>query len=108
MSDEDLEKIIKEVVEKNKGAPFGALMGQAMKATQGKVDGKRISEILKNLTQFSHKILKFSSLVLCMKDKIFSEIPKNIQELLKKQGIETPRQTQNRERRNEKFDKTGN
>jgi glutamyl-tRNA(Gln) amidotransferase subunit E len=50
MSDEDLEKTVKEVVEKNKGAPFGALMGQAMKATQGKVDGKRISEILKNLT----------------------------------------------------------
>ena len=35
------------IVSKNKGAPFGALMGQCMKALAGKVSGKVISEALR-------------------------------------------------------------
>ncbi|MFW5704905.1 MAG: Glu-tRNA(Gln) amidotransferase subunit GatE [Nanoarchaeota archaeon] len=45
----EIETKLKEIVEKNKGAPFGALMGHAMKAFGGKVDGKAISQILKKL-----------------------------------------------------------
>jgi len=44
-----VEEKIKEILEKNKGAPFGALMGQAMGAFGGSVDGKIISSILKRL-----------------------------------------------------------
>ena len=44
---EEVENKIKEIVEKNSGAPFGALMGQCMKAFSGAVDGKIISQILK-------------------------------------------------------------
>lgn len=44
-----VEAKLKEIVEANKGAPFGALMGKAMGAFNGKVDGKLISKILKNL-----------------------------------------------------------
>jgi glutamyl-tRNA(Gln) amidotransferase subunit E len=49
--DENLvEDKIKEIIEQNKGAPFGALMGKAMGAFNGKVDGKLISSLLKKLT----------------------------------------------------------
>jgi len=50
VDDKDIEKEIKAIVDKNKGAPFGALMGQVMAKFRGKVDGKKISEILKKLT----------------------------------------------------------
>ncbi len=43
----EIEQKIKQIVEKNKGAPFGALMGLCMKEFNGSVDGKIISEILK-------------------------------------------------------------
>ena len=50
VSDSEIEEKIKEIVEKNKGAPFGALMGHAMKAFNGQVDGKKISEILRKFS----------------------------------------------------------
>ena len=43
-------KILKNIVDKNKTAPFGALMGEAMKQLRGKADGQLISKILKELT----------------------------------------------------------
>ena len=49
ISDKELEKELKKIVEKNKGLPFGALMGIAMKKFRGKAEGKKISEILKKL-----------------------------------------------------------
>lgn len=49
IDDGEIEKRVREIVLKNKGAPFGALMGQAMKEFGGKVDGKKISEILKRI-----------------------------------------------------------
>ncbi len=47
IDDLKIENTIKEIVQRNKGAPFGALMGIAMKEFSGKVDGKKISDILK-------------------------------------------------------------
>jgi len=47
MSDNEIKKILKEIIEKNKGAPFNALMGQAMARLRGKADGKKIVELLK-------------------------------------------------------------
>lgn len=47
VDDEVLENKIKEIVQNNKGAPFGALMGISMKEFGGKVEGKKISQILK-------------------------------------------------------------
>jgi glutamyl-tRNA(Gln) amidotransferase subunit E len=43
----DLEKDIKEIIAKNKGATFAAIMGEVMKKYRGKADGKLISEILR-------------------------------------------------------------
>lgn len=48
-SDEDIEKELRTIVEKNKGAPIGALMGVAMQKLKGKADGKKINEILRKL-----------------------------------------------------------
>lgn len=47
ISDEDLEKNIKEIVAKNKDASPGALMGIVMSAYRSKVDGKKVQELLK-------------------------------------------------------------
>ena len=47
MSDEEIKKILKEIIAKNEGAPFNALMGQAMAKLRGKADGKKIVELLK-------------------------------------------------------------
>ncbi len=49
MSDDKIKKILKEIIAKNKGAPFNALMGQAMAKLRGKTDGKKIVELLKKL-----------------------------------------------------------
>ncbi len=46
---EEIHRVIKEIVEKNKTAPLGALMGLCMKALAGKASGKFISEELKKL-----------------------------------------------------------
>ncbi|MBI1972741.1 Glu-tRNA(Gln) amidotransferase subunit GatE [Candidatus Woesearchaeota archaeon] len=51
VSDEELEKNIKEIVAKNKGASMGALMGIVMHAYKNKVDGKKVSELLKKYLQ---------------------------------------------------------
>ena len=51
LSDEELKQIVQEVIKENEGAPFGALMGKAMQKVGGKADGKRISSMLKSLTQ---------------------------------------------------------
>jgi glutamyl-tRNA(Gln) amidotransferase subunit E len=51
MPDSDIEKVIKEIVGKNKGAPFNALMGMAMGKLKGKADGKKVMEILKKLAK---------------------------------------------------------
>jgi|FLOH01.1.fsa_nt_gi Glu-tRNA(Gln) amidotransferase subunit E-like FAD-binding protein len=47
VSSNDLEKEIKAIVDKNKGASIGALMGIVMAKFQGKVDGKIAMELLK-------------------------------------------------------------
>ena len=49
LGSEKVHEVIKDVVAKNKNAPFGALMGMCMKALAGKVSGKVISEELKRL-----------------------------------------------------------
>lgn len=47
ISDKELEEEIKKICEKNKGAPFGGLMGEVMKKFKGKVDGKKVAEMIK-------------------------------------------------------------
>src|SRR3989344_9185725 len=49
LSTEELHKVIKEIIEKNKGAPFGALMGMCMKQLAGRASGEVISRELKRL-----------------------------------------------------------
>lgn len=49
MSDSELEKELKLVVEENPGAPLNAMIGQAMAKLKGKADGKKIVEMLKRL-----------------------------------------------------------
>jgi glutamyl-tRNA(Gln) amidotransferase subunit E len=49
VDNKQLEKEIKAIIDKNKGAPFGALMGMVMAKFNGKIDGKKVSEILKKL-----------------------------------------------------------
>ncbi len=51
LSTEELHKVIKEIIEKNKSAPFGALMGMCMKQLAGKASGEVISRELKRLMQ---------------------------------------------------------
>ncbi len=49
LSTEKIRATIEEIVEKNKSAPIGALMGMCMKTLAGKASGKVISEILREL-----------------------------------------------------------
>lgn len=49
LSSENLEKDLKKIVEQNPGAPFGALMGLAMKKLGSQASGKVISDELKRL-----------------------------------------------------------
>ncbi len=51
ISEQNLEKEIKKIVEKNKGLSFGALMGEAMKLLKGKAEPKRISDLVKKYCQ---------------------------------------------------------
>lgn len=46
----ELETILKKIISKNKGAPIGALMGEAMKELRGKVDGKTVMTFLQKLS----------------------------------------------------------
>lgn len=47
MNKKEVEKIIIEIIQKNKGAPMNGLMGQAMAKLRGKADGKLVMELLK-------------------------------------------------------------
>ena len=49
MPEEELERKLKEIVEKNRGRPFNVVMGAAMSKLRGKASGKKISEKLKEL-----------------------------------------------------------
>jgi len=52
MDDAVLEKKVKQVLEKHKGATakdFGAIMKEVMAETNGQADGKRVSEIVKKM-----------------------------------------------------------
>jgi uncharacterized protein len=50
MSDEEIEKIIKEIVDAEGETPnFGKVMGQAMGKLKGKADGGKVTEIVKQL-----------------------------------------------------------
>ena len=42
-----IEEKVKQIIEKNKGAPFGAIMGILMSEFKGEIDGKFLSEIIK-------------------------------------------------------------
>jgi glutamyl-tRNA(Gln) amidotransferase subunit E len=55
LATEEIHQIIKEIVEKNKGAPLGALMGQCMKQLAGKASGKVISDALNKIIKEGHK-----------------------------------------------------
>jgi len=47
----EIEKIIKKVIEENKGAPFNALIGKAMAQLKGKADAKKIIEMLQEMSK---------------------------------------------------------
>ncbi|MFC1801581.1 Glu-tRNA(Gln) amidotransferase subunit GatE [Nanoarchaeota archaeon] len=49
LSTEDLHKEILKVIEENKGAPFGAMMGKAMARLKGKASGEQVAQMLKEL-----------------------------------------------------------
>ena len=51
LSDEELEKEIKKIIEQNKNANIGALMGIIMAKYRGRVEGKKVMDILKKLLQ---------------------------------------------------------
>ena len=55
LSTEEIHTIIQDIIKKNSNAPFGALMGQAMKALAGKASGQVISKTLKELLDSGHK-----------------------------------------------------
>ncbi len=47
VSADNIEQQIKDIIQKNKGASFNAIMGLVMKKYRGKIDGKKISELVK-------------------------------------------------------------
>jgi len=49
ISDKDIEKEIKKVIEENKGVPENAMVGRVMAKLRGKADGKKIVELTKKL-----------------------------------------------------------
>ncbi len=49
MSDEDLTKIVKEIIDQNEDKNFGKIMGQVMGKVKGQADGNRVSEVVKKL-----------------------------------------------------------
>jgi glutamyl-tRNA(Gln) amidotransferase subunit E len=54
---EELHKELQNIIKENKDAPFGALMGMAVKQLQGKASGKQIAEMLQELLK-DHKSMK--------------------------------------------------
>jgi glutamyl-tRNA(Gln) amidotransferase subunit E len=51
LSTEDVHAVMKDIIKKNPGAPFPALMGMCMKQLAGKASGKFIAQELKNLVK---------------------------------------------------------
>lgn len=49
VDDDEILIELKKIVDNNKGAPIGALMGLAMSKFKGKADGKKINELLRKL-----------------------------------------------------------
>ncbi len=50
ISDSNLEKEVKNIIEENKGLPFNALIGKVMERLRGKAEGKKIVDIIKKLS----------------------------------------------------------
>ncbi len=55
LSTEEIHTTIQKIVNENKDAPFGALMGQCMKALAGKASGQIISQNLKTILEQGHE-----------------------------------------------------
>ncbi|MEA3514486.1 MAG: Glu-tRNA(Gln) amidotransferase subunit GatE [Nanoarchaeota archaeon] len=51
LSDDELEKEVRQVVADNKDSPIGALMGKIMARHRGKVDGKKVMDLLKKFAK---------------------------------------------------------
>ena len=47
LDETEIKKIVLDIINKNKGAPMGALMGKAMGALKGKADGSLVSKIVR-------------------------------------------------------------
>ncbi|MBS3148579.1 Glu-tRNA(Gln) amidotransferase subunit GatE [Candidatus Woesearchaeota archaeon] len=50
LSDSQLQIELKKIIDENKGKPYNALIGEAMKKLRGKASGQKIAEMLKRLT----------------------------------------------------------
>ncbi|MBU0929725.1 MAG: hypothetical protein KJ623_01495, partial [Nanoarchaeota archaeon] len=50
VSDIKLEQDIKDIIENNKKAPLNAIIGEVMKKYRGKVDGKKVVDLIKKLS----------------------------------------------------------
>ena len=50
LSDEELEKIIKQIISSSKETHPGKIIGLVIKKVKGRSDGKRVSELVKKLT----------------------------------------------------------
>ena len=55
LSTEELHKELMAVIKSNSGAPFSALMGQAVKRLAGRASGEKISQHLKMILEQGHK-----------------------------------------------------
>ncbi len=51
MSDEELQKIVQEVVDSNQGKEFGLIMREVMAKVKGQADGSRVSGMVKVLVK---------------------------------------------------------
>lgn len=49
LSDEDIEKIVRETLQTQKDLPFGPLMGQVMSKIKGRADGAKVSAVLRRI-----------------------------------------------------------
>jgi Glu-tRNA(Gln) amidotransferase subunit E-like FAD-binding protein len=49
LDESEIQKIVKQVLKENEGAPIGAIMGKAMAALKGKADGKKVAELVNKL-----------------------------------------------------------
>lgn len=49
ISDEEIEKVVKKIIEEHPDTPKGLIMGKSMQALKGKADGKKVNEIVNKL-----------------------------------------------------------